>query len=70
MKIRNGFVSNSSSSSFMVLFPKKINTYDELFDLMWTEKNTENIQQSWTFKNSKYPKEDKYFVRRPLNDTF
>lgn len=70
MKIRNGFVSNSSSSSFMILSPKKIINYNQLFDLMWNEKNTEDIQQRWTFKNSKYPKEDKYFVRRPLNETF
>lgn len=70
MKIRNGFVSNSSSSSFMILSPKKITNYNELFDLMWTEKNIEDIQQRWTFKNTKYPKEDKYFVRRPLNETF
>ncbi len=52
MKIRNGFVSNSSSSSFVVLFPKKISNYDELFKMMWTEENMKRIQKQWNF-NSK-----------------
>jgi hypothetical protein len=30
MKIRNGFVSNSSSSSFVVVFPKKPDSIEEL----------------------------------------
>jgi hypothetical protein len=29
MKIRNGFVSNSSSSSFLVLIPAHVNTFDD-----------------------------------------
>lgn len=51
MKIRNGFVSNSSSSSFLVLFPKEITNFDELYDLMWTEKNSQSIQKSYNFIN-------------------
>lgn len=35
MKIRSGFVSNSSSSSFIVLFPHKPKTKDELKDMMF-----------------------------------
>ena len=36
MKIRNGFVSNSSSSSFVVAFPKKPENQQELQDMMFT----------------------------------
>jgi hypothetical protein len=35
MKIRNGFVSNSSSSSFVVAFPKKPETIEELKHMMF-----------------------------------
>lgn len=35
MKTRNGFVSNSSSSSFIVLFPNKPKTRDELKSMMF-----------------------------------
>jgi hypothetical protein len=56
MKIRNGFVSNSSSSSFIVSFPKKINTYEELFNLMWTDSNIDYIQQNYNFKGGKVDK--------------
>lgn len=34
MKIRNGFVSNSSSSSFIVAFPREPITHEELYKLL------------------------------------
>lgn len=51
MKIRNGFVSNSSSSSFLVFFPNEIKTKDELFNLLWTEKNSERFKKQYNFIN-------------------
>jgi hypothetical protein len=36
MKIRNGFISNSSSSSFVVAFPKKPQDTKELQEMMFT----------------------------------
>ncbi len=41
MKIRNGFVSNSSSSSFVVAFPEKPKTEQELRDMMFPPATTE-----------------------------
>ena len=38
MKIRNGFVSNSSSSSFIVAFPYKPKNVKEVLDIMFCEK--------------------------------
>lgn len=35
MKIRNGFVSNSSSSSFVVAFPNKPETAEQVKELLW-----------------------------------
>jgi len=35
MKIRNGFVSNSSSSSFVVAFPKKPDTAEDVKEMMF-----------------------------------
>jgi hypothetical protein len=35
MKIRNGFVSNSSSSSFVVAFPRKPETVEEIYNLLF-----------------------------------
>jgi hypothetical protein len=41
MKLRKGFVSNSSSSSFIVVFPKKPDTVEELYDMMFPRGLTE-----------------------------
>jgi len=35
MKVRSGFVSNSSSSSFVVAFPKKPKSFDDVYELMF-----------------------------------
>lgn len=68
MKIRNGFVSNSSSSSFLVFFPKEINNKEELYELMWNDRNEKSIQSSWNFIDEKTKKDNninkfKDFVR-------
>lgn len=39
MKIRNGFVSNSSSSSFIVAFPKKPKSQADVLEMMFKDKN-------------------------------
>lgn len=38
MKIRNGFVSNSSSSSFIVSFDKKPSSAEELREILFGDK--------------------------------
>jgi len=77
MKIRSGFVSNSSSSSFLVFFPKEIKNKEELYKLMWNERNEKSIQSSWNFIDEKTKKDNKIdkfkdFVRsyNSLNMTF
>jgi len=38
MKTRNGFVSNSSSSSFVVAFPKEPKSFEDVFQMMFNSK--------------------------------
>ena len=40
MKIRNGFVSNSSSSSFIIAFKEKPKSAEELKEILYSEKDT------------------------------
>lgn len=52
MKIRNGFVSNSSSSSFILTFSNPIKTFEDLCEELnvknipgWDEKDEENLKK-------------------------
>lgn len=47
MKIRTDFVTNSSSSSFIVLFSKKINTYEELKHEMFANAKDDKIIEQY-----------------------
>lgn len=52
MKIRNGFVSNSSSSSFILTFSKPVETFEDLCEELnvknipgWDEKDDKNLKK-------------------------
>lgn len=47
MKIRNGFVSNSSSTSFTFCFKDKGNGIDDLLDMIVSQKYKNNFQRSF-----------------------
>ena len=54
MKIRNGFVSNSSSSSFVVAFPKKPDSIEELQQMMFGKQQWHYVP----FYDSEYIEKD------------
>jgi hypothetical protein len=48
MKVRNGFVSNSSSSSFILQFDKRVNSSTELKELVFGNKDTATMRTRGT----------------------
>jgi len=55
MKKRNGFVSNSSSSSFILSLPKRPETKEELFNYMFFEGD---VRYNDPYDDRSYPIED------------
>jgi hypothetical protein len=53
MKCRNGFVSNSSSSSFLVGFVKKPDTVEELRELLYGDVQTIKGSDGWDSKTQR-----------------
>ena len=52
MKIRNGFVSNSSSSSFIVAFPNKPKTVEEMANILFGK--TDGVFDNEGYDNTRY----------------
>lgn len=64
MKIRNGFISNSSSSSFIVRLPKKPKTFEELKNSMFPNKE-------WTDRiNYEYLENESLTVAQVIKQIF
>lgn len=60
MKIRNGFVSNSSSSSFIVAFPNKIRNQEQLKQYLFGDQ-TQYPNPYWDSKNPEWNYGEQYY---------
>ncbi len=75
MIVREGFVSNSSSSSFVVAFPKKDITHDTLYNLLcpnhevrYNMDENYHIVCSWWYNDGYIRKSDEDVVNRVYSD--
>lgn len=65
MKIRNGFVSNSSSSSFILIKPATIPQFKSLEELPKDTKEALCLEEDWF--NEQYTEEDKKDILEKIN---
>ena len=56
MKIRNGFVSNSSSSSFVVAFPRKPKSIEETGDMLFGQGYNPNERVDYKYNDTNFTK--------------
>jgi len=56
MKIRQGFVSNSSSSSFVVAFTREPKSVDDVKEMMFAER--QEFSSPWNWEDKYWPTED------------
>jgi hypothetical protein len=54
MKIRNGFVSNSSSSSFVIIFDRKPESYNDLLNMMFPGCKEDDNLGNYCGENEEY----------------
>lgn len=71
MKIRNGFVSNSSSSSFVLVKPTRIPELNEIEDFYGINKNLDSRLRTWlSFIIWNELNEGKTVMDKPVGDWF
>jgi len=58
MKIRNGFVSNSSSSSFLVAFPRNPKSVEDVKEMVFGKNKVLNNPYVWGDRPASYPVEE------------